>query len=316
MTAFDSASLKHFESLADWGTKLVIIGVAGEGIELLIKFFEPRLKKRLKWRHFFHKTDPWINAVGGVFWIMVVLGLCWEFSGNHKAKVILDKDNAELHLKAAKLEASRMWRLLTPQQTNAFKKATEEIRKFPVRVRYGTYHSEVEGFAKMVRGMLDSAGFVETNVAPIGPWPPGDNLLFHGGDPDELPSVMFLNNVEVTNNPVETNIVADKLYYVMSATSAVEEGELQSVIAQTNPFAFYIDSNGAVAIALQKTNYEVVVPSHSTRSIRFVSDPNIIRLWSFLQVRAAFYSIGVTAGWMTATNLAPGVCEVFINPRL
>jgi len=104
MTTLDSASLKYWELVADWGTKLVIIGVAGEGVELLVKCFESSLKKKQQWRHFFHKADPWINTVGGIFWIMVVLGLWAEFRGNHMAKVILDKDNAELHDRATSNE--------------------------------------------------------------------------------------------------------------------------------------------------------------------------------------------------------------------
>ena len=106
MTALDSASLKYWESVADWGTVFVIIGVAGEGVEILVKFFEPCLKRTQKWRHFFHKADPWINMIGGLFWIMVVLGLWAEFKGNHLAKVILDKENVELHARAANLETN------------------------------------------------------------------------------------------------------------------------------------------------------------------------------------------------------------------
>jgi hypothetical protein len=100
MTAFDPGSLSHWESFADWGTKFVIVGVAGEGLELFIKFIARPLRKRASWRHFFHKADPWIDFVGTVFWIMVVCGLWAEFKGNHMSKIILDKDNAQLHLQA------------------------------------------------------------------------------------------------------------------------------------------------------------------------------------------------------------------------
>src|SRR6267142_631907 len=97
MIAFDAASLKQWELVADWGTAFVIIGVAGEGVELLVKCFENRLKKSRNADIFFHKADPWINLIGGLFWMMVPLGLWAEFRGNHNAKVILDRDNAELH---------------------------------------------------------------------------------------------------------------------------------------------------------------------------------------------------------------------------
>src|ERR1043166_10282605 len=100
MTSLDADSLKNWETLADWGTIFVIVGVAGEGIEILIKFFEPRLKQKQKWRHLFHKADPWINLVGGIFWMMVVLGLWAEFKGSRKSKIILDAENARVNQQA------------------------------------------------------------------------------------------------------------------------------------------------------------------------------------------------------------------------
>jgi hypothetical protein len=44
MTAADAASLNSWESMADFGTWLVIIGVAGEGLEIGIKICEHKIK--------------------------------------------------------------------------------------------------------------------------------------------------------------------------------------------------------------------------------------------------------------------------------
>ncbi len=44
MVPADSALLESFESLADWGAMLVIIGVAGEGVEIVLKICNHKSK--------------------------------------------------------------------------------------------------------------------------------------------------------------------------------------------------------------------------------------------------------------------------------
>jgi hypothetical protein len=96
MSAEDAALLKFSESVADFGTWLVIIGVAGEGIEIGLKILRHKLKNEnfLGWcnRHEFS-----IEIWGAIFWLMVVAGLAVEFSGNHDGKIVLDRQNAELY---------------------------------------------------------------------------------------------------------------------------------------------------------------------------------------------------------------------------
>ena len=102
MSAIDSASLNSFERWADFGTWLVIIGVAGEGVEILLKILQHKLtcKTFLLWceRHEFS-----IEIWGALFWIMVVAGLAVEFRYGHKAKTISDAENVRLVQKAAEL---------------------------------------------------------------------------------------------------------------------------------------------------------------------------------------------------------------------
>src|SRR5438067_1363896 len=100
MTLLDTTSLKTWEFIADAGTWMVIIGVAGEGLELIVKVVERKWPcgKCAQWSH---KHEFLIQgALGSAFWIMVVLGLGIEFRGNHNAKQIEDKENTRLNLEA------------------------------------------------------------------------------------------------------------------------------------------------------------------------------------------------------------------------
>jgi len=111
MSAIDSESLNSFEWLADFGTWLVIIGVAGEGVEIVLKVLQHKLtnEKFLAWckNHEFS-----IEIWGALFWLMVVIGLAVEFRYGHKAKTITDRENARLTQNAAELNLkSEVFRL-------------------------------------------------------------------------------------------------------------------------------------------------------------------------------------------------------------
>jgi hypothetical protein len=95
MTALDSASLKSAEALADWGTWLVIIGVAGEGIEIAIKICEHKVKNE-GFSAWCKKHNFAIEIWGGIFWLMVVVGLGMEFRGNHKSQQIVQNENTRI----------------------------------------------------------------------------------------------------------------------------------------------------------------------------------------------------------------------------
>ena len=130
-----------------------------------------------------------------------------------------------------------------------------------------------------------------------------------------MPSLMFLNNVEITNTPVGPNSGIDKVFYVLANNSAIYADEFWAIISQTNTFQMAL-GDGDVAIVLETTNYVTPIPAHSARQFLFISDPNVIKLWDFLKIRAVFYSMGITTEWMTNTNLSVGTCELFVNPKL
>src|SRR4051812_45056634 len=94
MSPEDALSLSRWELVADVATWAVIIGVAGEGIELILKL----LKHFNKLPEFCIKYDFWIDTVAGIFfWMMVVGGLVFELRGSHKVKVISDRENARIN---------------------------------------------------------------------------------------------------------------------------------------------------------------------------------------------------------------------------
>ena len=131
MSIVDSASLKFWELVADIGTWAVILGVAGEGLEITVKILEHKCKneKFLAWCQK-HKFS--IEIWGGIFWAIVVLGLATEFKGNHESQKITGAENARLTTQAAKAieragnaekEAAQ-----ANERAAKFEKQAEEIR--------------------------------------------------------------------------------------------------------------------------------------------------------------------------------------------
>jgi hypothetical protein len=271
-------------------------------------------------------TKEWLEAFFTLIAaaLVIVPILCaWRLIVLHersdiKSEEILNLQSNKLvqaQAKVFELESKSRWREMTQKQKDNLIKSTRNIQKFGIRVRYGTHDAEVQSFAKMVRETLDAAGFTETNVPPLQAWPPNINILFPGGE-EEMPSLFFLNNIQITNATVgQNNEIPDKVFYVMSDGNAIDADEFRSIISGTNSFSVVL-GDGGVAVVLQKTNYALAVPAHSTRTIFAVSDPNVIKIWDFMKLQAIFYSAGITTGWVTDTNLAPGTCEIFINPKL
>jgi hypothetical protein len=95
MTAAVSSSLSSWEMLADWGTLLVIIGVAGEGIELALKILD-RKSKSERFKNWYKRHEFSIEICGVIFWMMVVVGLVMEFRGNHKSQQIVKVENTRI----------------------------------------------------------------------------------------------------------------------------------------------------------------------------------------------------------------------------
>ena len=94
MTSLDSASLKFWESVAEWGFRMVFIGVAGEGAEIIAKLF---FKKSFK------KHEHSWDIFSGICWLILVVGLAIEFKGTHNVTLLSDSENARLTEEAARL---------------------------------------------------------------------------------------------------------------------------------------------------------------------------------------------------------------------
>jgi hypothetical protein len=110
MTVSDSFWLIFWESIATIGIVVVIIGIIGEGSELLVKWAIDKKYRKLQ-----RELDDgfrWILAVLMKFirprklevetfaFALVVLGLVVEFWGGHKSQQILDRNNAALNKEA------------------------------------------------------------------------------------------------------------------------------------------------------------------------------------------------------------------------
>lgn len=314
---------------------LVVIGCGGEWY----LHHHPAGKKRTE-RDEHHKLESRFIAsvVVGVFMELFALGHTIKegvilegkvTKANEKVAVLTNEtfrlslsleeaksNNLILRSNVVALEIRSRWREITQEQKENFIKSTKNVGKFGIRIRFATRDAEVQSFAKMIREMLDSAGFAETNAEPLGEWPPGMNILYRGGGEGwQMPSLMFLNNVEVTNAPGVPNSGIDKVFYVLATNEVIYADEFWAIIAQTNTFQMAL-GDGDVAIVLEKTNYAVPIPAHSGRQFLFIPDPNVRKLWDFLKIRAVFYSMGITTEWMRNTNLSVGTCEIFINPKL
>jgi hypothetical protein len=126
----DSSSIKVWEVFAEVGTWMVIIGVAGEGVELALKLIKSKVKKCETWCA---KHELMIDALGAFFWMMVVFGLAVEFKGNHNAKSLEDRANAILNNEAglARKNAGEAIRRASSNELARMEieKKVEELRK-------------------------------------------------------------------------------------------------------------------------------------------------------------------------------------------
>jgi hypothetical protein len=175
MTSLDASSLKAWEDWADFGFKLVIVGVVGECAELFARWFERRTKKRL---------PKWLNRsllpIESFFWIVLCIGLSMEYTGGVQSRRISDGKNAALELEAADakddaakstndaaqarletetIKAQIAWREISATQQDKFYRLLAEGFKGPVVVECSGDPEEV-AFATQIANMLSSCGFV------------------------------------------------------------------------------------------------------------------------------------------------------------
>ena len=147
MSDSDSFWLKVWEWVSTISVVVVIVGIIGEGAELLLKFANKKKYKRLQrgWGIQFRWhlaglmkfVRPRLLEVETFAFALVVLGLVGEFWGSQKEKQILDRNNAQLNLAAkqlgksnaqlvadnlvlrsnvVELEAKLQWRTINPTQ--------------------------------------------------------------------------------------------------------------------------------------------------------------------------------------------------------
>lgn len=333
MSAADASLLNFSESIADFGTWLVIVGVAGEGIEIVLKIL------RHKWEtgcfaNWHDRHEFSIEILGAIFWLMVVAGLAIEFAGNHQSKIILDRQNAELYrqgkyaeeraetatllaaqanertakaesanltlqAKVLELEAKSRWRTIKPEQENAFIELTKNTFKLPIRVRMGDGSSaEVQSFATRIRAVLDKAGFVETNKEQsIAEWPPELNVLWTGMGP-ELSPIIFVSNPALPGKVIDLRDAQIKLKtYANYATNTFVKTEFEFIGDDSTPQAFVRDENGSPVLHIK------------------VTDRAVVQIPAFGAIQNAFNAIGIPAQTMTSTNIPVGAFEIFVNPK-
>ncbi len=95
MTTLDSSWLKFWEFVSEFGFIMVIVGVVGEGTELVVEWVERRKGKATA-----PKKPGWLLPVETFSFAILVVGLAMEFLGSHNAMRIADAENAKLNLEA------------------------------------------------------------------------------------------------------------------------------------------------------------------------------------------------------------------------
>lgn len=194
MTALTSGLLSSWELYADVGLWMVVVGVAGEVVEIGIKhieqgrFLEHRGIQFNEWSKS-HALE--IEFLGFVFWILVVIGLVMEWRGSHKASGIrqdeiirltktldsttmvardaqlrvahLTQSNSLLQIEAAEY-AVRKESSISENEEEMFMRLVKHAPKGPIRM---AYHDDplagfVEGkerIAQPLWAMLSNAGY-------------------------------------------------------------------------------------------------------------------------------------------------------------
>jgi hypothetical protein len=95
MTFMDSSSLTFWEIISEVGFILVIVGVVGEGAELVVEWIKRHEPEGTR------KKRKWLLPVETLSFVILVVGLALEFLGSHEAMRIADAQNASLNKEAA-----------------------------------------------------------------------------------------------------------------------------------------------------------------------------------------------------------------------
>jgi hypothetical protein len=212
---------------------------------------------------------------------------------------IVESNNLALRSKVMELEAKNRWRTISTEQKDAFTNITKSVLKIPIRVRMSSRaNAEAQSFAKVIRDVLDLAGFAETNKEmALAHWPPEMDILWSGAGM-EMPPIVFLNHIDPIGKPADLRNAQIKLKsYAGYSTNSTVRTEFIMENRAGDPEAFITEENGIPVLHL-----------------RF-PDPAPFQMAAFNSVQSAFAAIGVQSAWITDTNIPSGVCEIFINPR-
>jgi len=175
MTAADAASLSSWESIANFGTWLVIIGVAGEGLEILFKICEHKFRENrfLKWcgAHEF-----WIDILGGICWIMVVIGLVMELRGSNEAQLIVKQENARVTKEAG--EAVERAGNAEKQAGHANERAAQlEKDAQSFRLKADSLEKELAAIEPLNQPINSLFAVASITLSDVPPWPEAQEPL-------------------------------------------------------------------------------------------------------------------------------------------
>jgi hypothetical protein len=108
---------------------------------------------------------------------------------------------------------------------------------------------------------------------------------------------MLLNNLSTTSNIIDIQPAKDALYSLGYPTNSFPYARIFLVNTDSAQNAFVTLEGGKPVV-------NIPVPS-----------PGAIKFTAFTALQSVFNNMGITAEWMTTTNIPSGVCEIFINPR-
>jgi hypothetical protein len=175
MTALDSSSLKFWESLAEWGTKLVIVGVVGEALELVLKWIEYKWKSEA-FRNWCEKQKFSLDVFWpGVFWIMVVGGLIMEFRGSHEAQLIVQTENNRIMKESAeaiKEAADAKWQAALANERAAeanLKASSNELARIEMEKQIKAVNGDVKKLNPLEEPLYKISGIATLSVSNVPP---------------------------------------------------------------------------------------------------------------------------------------------------
>lgn len=162
-TSATSELLISWELYATVGSVMVIVGVAGEGVEIAVKFLEKRNERLRAW---YERHALTVEFVGFVFWVMVVIGLMMEWRGNQKSTAIKEDETAELTKELILAKKRLIWldseirpRSLLDITNSANNLSRFRNIKFSIAFQSPSPEGDADEFALNITAALNFAGW-------------------------------------------------------------------------------------------------------------------------------------------------------------